>query len=156
MSELSTRIAESQDIPAIVALVNAAFGLERFFIDADRTNQDEITDYLKKGAFLLYEEDARLVACAYVELRGERGYLGMLSIDATRQRQGLGVKMSAAAEAHARAAGCREMELLIVNLREELPPFYQRLGYRETGVEPFPDKAGMKLPCYFIRMAKAL
>ena len=48
------------------------------------------------------------------------------------------------------------MELLIVNLRPELPRFYQRLGYRETGTEPFPDKAGMKLPCHFIRMAKPL
>ena len=156
MNELSIRIAEAQDIPAITKLVNAAFGVERFFIDADRTNQDEIAAYLKKGEFLLYEEDGRLIACAYVELRGERGYLGMLSIDTARQGQGLGVKMSAAAEAHARAADCREMELLIVNVRPELPPFYQRLGYRETGTEPFPPKVGMKLPCHFIRMAKAL
>ncbi len=153
---MNLRIAESQDIAAIVKLVNAAFDVERFFIDADRTNHDEITEYLKKGAFLLYEEDGRLIACAYVELRGERGYLGMLSIDTARQGQGLGVKMSAAAEAHARAAGCREMELLIVNVREELPPFYQRLGYRETGTEPFPDKVGVMLPCHFIRMAKPL
>ena len=100
---LPLRIAEPQDIPAIVALVNAAFDVERFFIDADRTNHDEIAAYLNKGAFLLYEEAARLIACVYVELRGECGYFGMLSIDTARQGQGLGVKMSAAAEAHARA-----------------------------------------------------
>ena len=156
MSELSLRIAEPEDIAAIVALVNAAFDVERFFIDADRTNHDELAAYLKKGAFLLYEEGARLSACVYVELRGERGYFGMLSVDVKQRGQGLGAQLVAAAETHCRAAGCREMELLIVNLRPELPPFYQRLGYRETGTEPFPDKAGMKLPCHFIRMAKPL
>ena len=155
-SSLSKRIAEPKDAEAIVALVNAAFSIERFFIDADRTNREEIITYLQKGKFLLLEENAQLLACVYVELRGERGYFGLLSVDPAQQGQGFGLQMVAAAEEHCRAAGCREMELLIVNVRAELPRFYQRLGYRETGTEPFPAKEGMKLPCHFVRMAKAL
>jgi GNAT superfamily N-acetyltransferase len=156
MTELPLRIAAPNDIAAIVKLVNAAFAVERFFVDADRTNDEEIAAYLQKGQFLLHEEAAQLIACVYVELRGERGYFGMLSVDKTQQGKGLGARMVAASEDYCRAAGCREIELLIVNVRKELPPFYRRLGYQETGTEPFPDKAGLRLPCHFVRMAKPL
>jgi hypothetical protein len=48
------------------------------------------------------------------------------------------------------------MEMLIVNLRTELPPFYRRLGYAESGTAPFPDNGRAKQPCHFIRMSKPL
>jgi hypothetical protein len=50
------------------------------------------------------------------------------------------------------------MYLNIVNVREELPPFYRKLGYRETGTAPFHADATekVKLTCHFIRMEKAL
>jgi hypothetical protein len=62
--------------------------------------------------------------------------------------------MIAAAEDHCRNAGCREMELEVVNLRTELPPFYRKFGYLETGTRPFPDVEKSKLPCHFIVMSK--
>ena len=48
------------------------------------------------------------------------------------------------------------MDLQIVNLRTELPPFYRRLGYAESGEMPFAAEAKPKLPCHFIRMSKPL
>jgi hypothetical protein len=33
------------------------------------------------------------------------------------------------------------MDLRVVNLRVELPPFYRRLGYAETGIAPFAGDA---------------
>jgi len=48
------------------------------------------------------------------------------------------------------------MDLRIVNLREELPAYYRKLGYVETGTEPFPDGEPTKLPCYLICMSKEL
>jgi hypothetical protein len=47
------------------------------------------------------------------------------------------------------------MDILIVNLREELPPFYRKRGYVENGTTPFPD-VETKIPCHFINMAKPL
>jgi len=47
-------------------------------------------------------------------------------------------RMVAAAEDYCRAADCRFMDLTIVNLRTELPAFYHRLGYTESGTLPFP------------------
>jgi hypothetical protein len=62
----------------------------------------------------------------------------------------------AAGEERCRELGCRMMDLLIVNVREELPAFYRRLGYDETGTEPFPADVPTRLPCHFIKMSKPL
>jgi hypothetical protein len=43
----------------------------------------------------------------------------------------------------------------VVNVREDLPPWYRRLGYRETGTLPF-DSPRKKRPCHFIQMEKGL
>ena len=61
-----------------------------------------------------------------------------------------------AAEAHCRDAGSSAMDILIVNLRTELTPFYQRRGYVETGTLPFPPEIETKVPIHFITMSKPL
>jgi hypothetical protein len=43
-----------------------------------------------------------------------------------------------------------------VDLRTELPPFYRRLGYEQTGTAPFSDPEKATRPCHFILMSKAL
>jgi hypothetical protein len=48
------------------------------------------------------------------------------------------------------------MDMRIVNLRQELPAYYAKLGYSETGTTPFPPDVETKLPCHFIEMTKAL
>ena len=65
-------------------------------------------------------------------------------------------RLVAAAEDHARASDIGYMDLSIVNLRQELPEFYLRLGYRVTGTAPFPPDVTTKQPCHFINMSKAL
>jgi GNAT superfamily N-acetyltransferase len=92
----------------------------------------------------------------YVKITGAIGYFGMLSIDPARQGQGLGARLIAFAEDYCREAGCSEMEIEVVNLRTELPPFYRRFGYTESGTRPFPDSERTKLPCHFIVMSKVL
>ena len=62
-------------------------------------------------------------------MNGRAGYFGMLSIDPAWQRRGLGARLIGEAEEFCRTAGCREMELQVVNLREELPPYYRRFGF---------------------------
>ena len=65
----------------------------------------------------------------------------MLSVDPQRQGGGYGRALMAAAEEYCRRNGARLADLRIVNLREELPPFYRRLGYIESGTEPFSEPA---------------
>jgi GNAT superfamily N-acetyltransferase len=151
------RNAESADAESIARLVNAAFRPERFFVDADRTSPDKVRALLEKGKFLLAEDAGVLVACVYVELRGERGYFGLLAVDPARQRTGMGSRMVDAAEDYCRAAGCRFMDLTTVNLRKELPGYYRRRGYVENGTLPFPaDQHPPKMPCHLVKMSKSL
>ena len=48
------------------------------------------------------------------------------------------------------------MDLRIVSVRAELPAFYRRLGYVETGTEPFSEEGKLKMPCHFVVMSKAI
>jgi len=153
---MNLRPAKLDDSGAITELINKAFLVERFFVEHDRISEEEVRSLLSRGGFTLAESDLELVGCVYFELRGERAYFGLLSIDPARQRTGLGKRLIAAVEEQARAAGCRFMDLQTVNLRTELPPFYRRLGYRETGTAPFPAEVKTKLPCHFILMSKPL
>jgi ribosomal protein S18 acetylase RimI-like enzyme len=153
---MKTRVAEPEDAEDIACLVNAAFRPERFFIDADRTNPEKVRALLQKGKFLLVEQAGATAGCVYVELRGERGYFGLLAVDPGLQRSGLGTRMVAAAEEYCRDAGCQFMGLTIVNLRKELPGFYNRLGYTESGTLPFPSDQQANQPCHLVRMSKPL
>jgi len=150
------RFAEAADAPAIASLVNSAFRPERFFIDADRTNPEKVAALLEKGKFLLLFEDDVLTGCVYAELRGERGYFGLLAVDPSRQRCGLGARLIQGAEDYCRSAGCRFMDLTFVNVRKELPGYYQRFGYRENGTLPFPPDQVVKIPVHLVQMSKPL
>ena len=150
------RRAAEADGEALTQLINRAFQVERFFLDADRIDLPQVLDRLRNGIFLILEEDGAMAACIYVELRGERGYFGLLSVEPGRQRSGLGRRLIAAAEDLCRDSACGFMDLTVVNLREELPEYYAKLGYTEAGTSEFPADIATKLPCHFIRMTKAL
>ena len=155
---METRFASRADAGRLAALINAAFSIERFFIDRDRTSEADVLEQLDRGRYILLEQDGALAACIYVEVRGQRGYFGLLSVHPDRQRAGLGRRLIEQAEAHCRAAGCTAMDLQIVDLRVELPAYYRSLGYTEIGTAPLPDEmlADLKQPATFVRMSKPL
>ncbi len=145
------------DAPAVASLISLAYRVEDFFKTGDRTDEADVRARMAKGAFLLLEDDAgALAGCVYVDVRGETGYFGMLSVDPSRQGQGLGARLIAAAEDHCRTAGCRVMEIEVVHLRTELPPFYRRFGYVQSGTRPFFDQEHARLPCHLLVMTKSI
>jgi predicted N-acetyltransferase YhbS len=154
---LPIRIASPDDAAKITAVINAAFRIaEGFFIDGNRITQAEVEQLLTKGAFLLAEDGEKLNGCVYVEMRGERSYLGLLSVDPDYQQGGLGSFLMLEAEEFCRERGSRFMDILIVHLREELPAFYQKRGYIQNGTSPFPEDVPTRVPCHFINMSKPL
>src|SRR3989442_295937 len=153
---LRLRTAVLADVEALARLINSAFRVEQPFIEGDRINPDGVHAYLGKGKFLLAEDAAGLTGCVYVELRGDRGYLGLLGVEPRRQGTGLGRKLMAAAEDYFRTANCVAIDLRIVSARTLLPVFYRHLGYVETGTAPLPPDAPVKVPCHFILMSKML
>ncbi len=154
---MNIRMATEADFYPLLRLINTAFDVERFFKDEDRLDDARLRSYLEKGNFLIMEEAGELVASVYVERKDNRAYLGLLSVDPTQQKRGLGRRLTAAAEEFAREMGARFMDLTVVNLRTELPGIYEKLGYRVTGTAPFPaDQMPVTKPCHFICMTKEL
>jgi N-acetylglutamate synthase-like GNAT family acetyltransferase len=153
---ITLRTAGGSDVPRIVSLLNAAFAMERSFIDRDRTSSGEIAGYMKTGTFFIVDaDDGSLAACMYLEQRSDRLYLGMLAVHPSQQGRGLGKQMITAAERHAASLGCRALDIRIVDRRTELPPFYRALGFVDNGTEPLDDPLLTK-PAHFIRMTKAV
>jgi ribosomal protein S18 acetylase RimI-like enzyme len=153
---LRTRIATAADAGTIVTLVNAAFAIEKAFVDGERTSLEEIQQHLQKGVFLVADDsEGSPVACAYVEQRGYRAYMGMLSVDPARQGMGLGRRMMTAIEEYCRAHRVRSMDIRILSLRPELPPFYRKLGFAEEGTAPY-ENPKCATPAHFILLSKNL
>jgi len=148
--------ADLGDIDPLVRLINSAFRVEQPFIEGDRIDPEGIRSYIAKGKFLLAEDSAGLAGCVYVELRGNRGYLGLLGVDPPRQGTGLGRKLLNAAENLFHEAGCQAIDLRVISARAPLPAFYRHLGYRQTGTAPFAPDGPVKVPCHYILMSKSL
>ncbi|HZR29146.1 MAG TPA: GNAT family N-acetyltransferase [Terriglobales bacterium] len=164
-SQIRIRVATAADVAAIIAIVNAAFSIETF-IDGTRTDEERMAELMRTGGFLVAEDGAehqgegsgRIVAAVYTELRGERGYFGMLAVNPARQGSGLGRRMIEAAEDYLRQHGCKHVDIIVLSPRADLPPFYHKLGYleirREAARTSRPLKEGVE--CHGIIMSKAL
>ncbi len=151
------RFATEADIPALIPFINEAYQVEKFFKIGERTDAAEMAELFRSGRFLILEAGPQLLGCVYVELRDEVGYFGLLSVVPSRQKQGIGGRLIAAAEEFAREMRCRTMELSVVDLRAELPPLYAKFGYRVVGTAPFPAEAmPVSMPCSFVVMRKRL
>jgi predicted N-acetyltransferase YhbS len=150
------RLADPADTDALVGLINEAFAVEKIAIEGDRIDSQKLQALFETGNFLLLYEAEELLGCVYVEVKGKRGYLGLLAVQPGRQKSGLGRRLANAAEDYFRSAGCEGVDLRIVSVRTELPPIYERLGYTATGTALIPDTIPLKVPSYFIIMSKEL
>jgi predicted N-acetyltransferase YhbS len=157
-SPFRVRLAGDSDRAQMISLINSAFSIETF-LEGTRTDEARMAAMVEKGNLLVAENGSgQLVASVYTEVRGARGYLGMLAVDPAFQGTGLGRRIVEAAEDHLRRQGCEAVDITVLSLRPELPPIYRRFGYVETGVEEFspsrPLKSGAE--CHCIVMSKQL
>ncbi len=153
---LRFRTADLADVEGLVRLINSAFRVELPYIEGDRIDAAGVRSYIVKGKFLLAEDSSGLAGCVYVELRDDRGYLGLLCVDPRCQGTGLGRKLMDAGESFFRQAGCVAVDLRVISARTPLPAFYHHLGYLQTGTAPFAPDVPVKVPCHYILMSKSL
>jgi ribosomal protein S18 acetylase RimI-like enzyme len=156
--DLRFRVAGAADRTRLIQLINAAFSIETF-LEVTRTDELRLTAMMKKGTVLVAEDESGcLLGSVYTELRGTRGYLGMLAIDPAHQRSGLGRRLLAEAEERFRKHGCSAVDITVLSLRPELPPIYRRFGFVETGTEEFQGAHDLQpgLDCHCIVMSKKL
>ncbi len=156
VQEIRVRVGHASDAGALAGLINAAFVVERPIFGGDRTSAESVRTLLERGTFLAAEDSIGLAGCVYVELRGDRGYIGLLSVEPARQGSGLGRKLMRAAEEFCRQANCVAVDLRVVSARAPLPAFYRHLGYAETHTSELPAGVQPKVPCHFIYMSKRL
>ncbi|TMA17829.1 MAG: GNAT family N-acetyltransferase [Deltaproteobacteria bacterium] len=154
-AEAMIRRADERDVPEIARIINAAFEVEREFREGARTSPTEIAKLLEHDVFFVAEEDGRLLGAVHTSIDGATGYFGMLSVDPALQRGGVGRALLAAAEEHCRKAGCTKMTMSTGEDRAELIPYYERVGYRVTSIEPSSSRA-FKRPIRIVKMAKDL
>jgi ribosomal protein S18 acetylase RimI-like enzyme len=156
VDRIGIRVANPADTDAIVDLVNRAYLVEAFFVAGDRISHADVEALIARQQCLVAVDAAgRIVGCVEVSVHDGRGYFGMLAVANDVQGQGLGRRLIAAAEDRARAAGCRVMDIKVVNLRAELFPYYERLGYRRTGTGPYVHRPVLQ-PCHMVLMEKPL
>ena len=156
VEEFTYRKADISDAEALVPLINRAFEVELQFFTKERIDLEETLEHFDKGVFLLAQSSDGLAGCNYVELRGEAGYFGLLSVDPDHQGRGLGRRLIKQAEQFCLNAGCSKMQIRVLNHRTELPPFYEKLGYHLAGIEQVEQEPTARLPYHFIVMEKLL
>ncbi|MFF8195615.1 GNAT family N-acetyltransferase [Streptomyces bobili] len=150
-TEFSFRDATDADVDALVALVESAYRgdssrsgwtTEADLLEGQRTDPEGVRDVIKSpdARMLVVEQAGRIVACCQLEHRGDHAYFGMFAVSPTVQGGGLGRTVLAEAEHRARADwGVTEMHMTVIFQREDLIAWYERRGYRRTGLmTPFP------------------
>ena len=148
---LAFREAAAADIPALVALVTSAYRgdvsrqgwtTEADILDGNRIDPDVLLRDIQRprSRVLLAERDGELLACAHVCEEDGAGYFGMFSVRPDLQGGGIGKQLLAEAERLAREDWrLPAMRMTVIDIRDELIAFYERRGYRRTGItKPFP------------------
>jgi ribosomal protein S18 acetylase RimI-like enzyme len=158
MAEIRMRIAADADRARLIPMINAAFSIEEF-LDGTRTDEERLAVAMEKGSILMAEDrDGKLLGSIYMESRGKQGYLGMLAVDPAEQGRGLARMLVEEAERRFRNEGCEEIEIIVLNLRRELPAIYHRFGFVEAGVTEFKPSRTLRpgIECHGIVMIKKL
>lgn len=156
MNTIAFRDAGEADIPALVALVTSAYRgdasrvgwtTEADLLDGNRIDPEVLRgDIARAGSRVLLAERAdgsaarELLGCAHVSIEDGAGYFGMFSVRPELQGAGIGKHLLAEAERIVREEWkLPAMRMTVIDVRDELVAFYERRGYRRTGIKkPFP------------------
>lgn len=145
------RDATIADIPDLVALVTSAYRgeasragwtTEADILDGNRIDPDVLRHDIERprSRIVLAESDGTMLACAHIAEQDGAGYFGMFSVRPGLQGAGLGKALLAECERIVRDAWrLPAMRMTVIDIRDALIAFYERRGYRRTGVfKPFP------------------
>jgi ribosomal protein S18 acetylase RimI-like enzyme len=152
MSEpLQFHRATDADVPALVKLVTSAYRgdvsrqgwtTEADILDGNRIDPDVLRGDIARprSQVVVASRNGRMLACAHVCEQEGAGYFGMFAVDPTLQNGGIGRDVLAEAERIVRDEfKLPTMRMTVIDLREELIAWYERRGYRRTGIKkPFP------------------
>ena len=143
--------ATLQDIPSLNILINSAYRgetskkgwtTEAHLLEGKRTTEEELTEIIldPKNTFLKFTENDQIIGSVLLVEKEHQLYVGMLTVSPELQNSGIGKKMLAEAENHAKSLGLSTLSMTVVSVRAELIAWYKRHGYEDTGKrEAFPS-----------------
>ena len=151
MIDLTFRPATLADIDSLVVLVTSAYRgdvskqgwtTEADMLEGQRIDPDVLLQDIQrlKSRVVIAEQDNRMLACAHVAEQEGTGYFGMFAVRPDLQGTGTGKLLLAETERIARDEWrLPAMRMTVIDIRDELIAFYERRGYRRTGItKPFP------------------
>lgn len=157
---MTLRTGTPTDLDAMVAVINAAYLVEEFFIEGPRTHRQELADLMADPAvtFLVVDHpgQAGLAGAVCARVDGRRGHLSLLAVDPALQGRGLGRLLVDGVAGHCRQAGCDRVELEVFDAREELPAVYASLGFTPVGPVAYAHPEQLRRPSALIRMTRPL
>lgn len=153
------RVAEINDLDAIVDITNRAFVAERFWVAGNRTDAADIRHRFATGFFFVIDDPmdrTRLIGSVFGSIENSRGYLGLLSVHPDLQGQGYSRTLLATVEKRCRNSGCNFLDITVVNARADLFLIYAKLGFAACDVLPFPVPEKALQPLHLVKMTKPL
>ncbi|MGY4537715.1 GNAT superfamily N-acetyltransferase [Mucilaginibacter sp. UYNi724] len=160
------------DVPELVTLINSAYRgesskkgwtTEANLIGGQRIDAEDLTGQMDdKNSIILKNTngDGHITGCVYLQKRGDKLYLGMLTVSPTLQAGGLGRKLLQAAEDYARSINFHIIAMTVITTRTELLEWYERRGYAKTGeIIPLniPERNGiLKQPVKMYKLEKSV
>lgn len=159
ISALSFRPAVTSESCKIAVLVNASYRdetsrqgwtTEADLLDGLRTSAEEVRRLIEldHSTILLCMNDTGIVGSVCLEKHADAAHIGMFVVNPILQGLGIGKRLLTYAEGYARQHWAVKKFLMhVITLRHELIAFYERRGYRRTGVfETFPVNPEMWQP----------
>lgn len=135
------RTARSDDVPAIVHVINTANkGFYRAIVPSDRYREpflgfQDVQVESRRRTFYVYEQDNRIVAAVALEARPNAiGVVSRLYVLPSFQRRGIGTALVSYVEGLAKRGGLHEMVVWTDPKATWAVSFYKRQGYHE--IEP--------------------
>ena len=169
---------QEADIPAVIDLANRAYrstgegascNSEQGLIEGSRLTESSLREDLARpdAQLLVWREAGRegveLNGTVFLQPKEDAiWYLGLLTVRPGGQNRGSGKELLATAEDYVRKQGGKRIRMTVLAVRETLISWYQRRGYRETGVtEAWPygdERFGRPLrdDLYFVVLEKTI
>ncbi len=134
------------DAAQLVDLLNSAYRgdsskkgwtTEAHLIAGDvRTTEQTVIDVINQPGSVVFkctDEQDYIIGTVNLQKHSHKLYLGMFSVSPASQGGGIGKKLLAAAEDHAREVDCSMIYMTVISVRTELIDWYKRHGYVDTG-----------------------
>lgn len=169
---MKTRVAKLTDVDGLLHLVNRAYRQshpnswtnEATLISGDRIQREQLEALINDPSIqvMLHEDEQGLLACITVTDRGKTAEIGLFAVLPEVQKKGIGREVLATAEEYIYyfCEKVKNIEIQVIQQREELVGFYQRQGYNLTDlIQPYPSDQQLgvpSLPLNVVTLVKSL